>query len=109
MSTPYAFDDDGNPVATVDFAYPDDAPEADTRGDTLAALVEFLRQLTADTPALLAGQRLHVLAFLAGATPYVTQRELAEALNVTPARVSQILARLPSEWQSVARLKRRAV
>ena len=112
MSTPYAFDDDGNPVATVDFAYPDDAPEADTRGDTLAALVEFLRQLTEDDgqplPALLAGQRLHLLAFLAGASDCQTQRQLATRLNVSAGRVSQILASLPTSLRCMARLKRRA-
>ena len=107
MNTPYAFDDDGNPVLTVEPVYPDDAPEADTREDTLAALVEFLRQLTADAPALLAGQRLHLLAYLCGASDCATQRQLATRLNVSPGRVTQILQALPSELQALARLKGR--
>lgn len=104
----WAFDGDGSPIATADFAYPGDAPEDGTREDTQAAIVEFLRQLTEDTPALLAGQRLHLLAFLAGASDCQTQRQLAARLNVSPGRITQILQALPIEWQGMARLKRRA-
>ena len=111
MNTPYAFDDDGNPVLTVEPVYPDDAPEADTREDTLAAILELLRNLTEDDgqplPPLLTGQRLHLLAYLAGVTDCRTQRQLATRLNVSPGRVTQILQALPSELQALARLKGR--
>jgi len=107
-ATGFGFDSDGSRVATADFVYPGDGPEdKPTRGDTLAAICQFLRDLTEDAPALLAGQRLHLLAYLCGASDCQTQRQLAAKLNVTPGRISQILARLPSEWQGMARLKRR--
>ena len=94
----------------VDFQYPDesgDAPGATPRQDLQSAILEFLRQLTGDSTALLAGQRLHLLAYLAGVSDCRTQRELADRLNVSPGRVTQILQALPSELQGMAQLKRR--
>jgi len=104
------FEDDGQPCASVGFTYPKDETDATPdamRKDAQAAILEFLRQLTEDSTALLAGQRLHLLAYLAGVTDCRTHRELAQRLNVTPSRVTQILQSLPQELQSVARLRGR--
>jgi Trp operon repressor len=76
-----------------------------TNADAQTIIAGFLRLMTTDAPALLVGQRLHVLAYLTGQSHCSTQRELATSLNVSPARVSQILRTIPQEFASLCRLK----
>lgn len=95
-----AFDDRGEVVPTVGFdfdaveAHPDGEPEqsqddvARARRETLFRL---LHCLTTGAGTKRIGQRALVLAFLAGATPFKTQKELAAKLGVSAGRVSQIL------------------
>lgn len=56
----------------------------------LAAVCETL-ELVAKGDAREAGVRVHLLAFIVGASPHRTQRELARALDLTPGRVCQML------------------
>lgn len=71
------------------------------------AVGEFLRMMVADATPLQAGQRVIVLAYLAGKTEAKTQRDLAQLLNVSPGRVTQIMQAIPSVLQSLCRLKGR--
>jgi hypothetical protein len=75
--------------------------------DAQSIIAAFLRMMTTDAPALLVGQRVMLLAYLTGQTDCKTSRELATRLNVTPARVSQILRTIPQELASLCRLKSR--
>jgi len=81
-----------------------DRAEQNTIG---CAIAEFLKMLTADSTALQSGQCAQLLAYLVGVSPFKTKRELADHLNISPGRISQIEADLPKELQSLTRLKSR--
>ena len=106
---PLAFDEAGEPVAVSHPVYETaDDDEGDTiRADAQTIIGEFLRMMTASATALQVGQRMIVLAYLTGKFEANTQRELATALNVSPGRVTQIMAEIPSELQGLSRLKGR--
>lgn len=57
----------------------------------LAATRETLQTITADADAKQAGTKAHLLAFILGASPCKTQKELAGKLGVTPGRVCQMV------------------
>jgi hypothetical protein len=77
------------------------------RADLEEVVSEFLRMMTANGNALQVGQRMIVLAYLAGKTDCRTHAELAERLNISAGRVSQILSDIPMAFYSLCRLKRR--
>jgi DNA-directed RNA polymerase specialized sigma subunit len=106
---PLAFDEAGEPVAVSHPVYEtaDDGDLDTIRADAQTIIGEFLSMMTAGATALQVGQRMIVLAYLAGRVEANTQRELARALNVSPSRVTQIMAEIPSELQSLCRLKGR--
>ena len=74
---------------------------------SFSALTEFFRMMTANATPLQAGQRLFVLAYLAGKLEVTTQRQLAKRLNATPGRVTQIKQSIPSEFRSLFNLRSR--
>lgn len=105
------FDDEGNPVA-ISMPHdpenePDDEGQDSSRADITTVLGEFCRMMTTSASALQAGQRVLVLAYLMGKTDCRTHRDLAERLNVSAGRVSQILREIPAEFHSLCRLKGR--
>lgn len=105
-------DDDDAPPPPEPFVLPEECePEPETfdlQRELLAdALRNFLRLITAKNTALQTGQIAHVLAFLMGATDYQTKAGLARQLKVSPGRISQVLAELPPDLHTLARLKRR--
>jgi len=77
--------------------------------DALKFIHNFLMMMTNDATAspLQIGQRMIVLLYLAGLTKAKTQRELADELNVSPGRITQILQAIPADFQSLLRLKSR--
>lgn len=100
-------DDAGKPTLAVGFEYPsEDEQEAlnqnegRVRRETLFRLLEFL---TARAGSKRVGQRVLVLAFLAGATPFRRQKQLAAKLGVTASRVSQILNLARLEFARLAK------
>jgi hypothetical protein len=101
----------GQPVATVGFSYPaEDSEVAETAQEDQARLrrevmLRLLQMLTAGASASARriGQRTLVLAYLAGATPFRTQKQLAEKLGVTAGRASQILNSAKREFAKLAR------
>lgn len=99
--------ENGELIATTPATGDGDAEER-TSADAQTIIAAFLRMMTTDAPALLVGQRLHVLAYLANQSPCSTQRELATALNISPGRVSQLLRTIPPEFASLCRLKKKS-
>ena len=104
------FDDDSQPVGTVDFDFgaverePEAAAHEEAarmRQETTLRLLQFL---TTKATAKQAGQRLHMLAFLLHASDCRTQRDLARRLRLTPGRVSQALNSAKREFAMLARL-----
>jgi hypothetical protein len=88
----------------------DDLPEERrfSSADALHYVLKFLlTKLTSDATPLQVGQRAIALAYLADMTEAKTNRELAVLLKVTPGRVTQILQAIPTEFQSLLRLKSR--
>jgi len=82
--------------------------EPDARMDSREVLLRLIRFITTDSTApLQTGQRVHLLAYKLGETKFKTDAEFARSLNVSPARVSQIIKQLPSELSVLALLKRR--
>ena len=76
----------------------------DRRGaDTMGTLAQFIWRMVLGATTRQVGQRMIVLAYLAGKTSAKTQRELARQLRVSKPRVSQIIRELPSEFQSLFR------
>lgn len=70
--------------------------------ETVEGLGEFFRVMTDDATPLQAGQRLFVLAFLAGKLKdAATQRQMAAQLNVTPGRITQIKQAIPAKFLSL--------
>jgi hypothetical protein len=102
--SPIAFDDSGSPVATVDFAYPDE-PEAQEPGMLTAddaarlrreTITRFLTFLTtkAKEPGVI-GRRAMLLAYVIGiAGGAKSQKELADILKISEGRVSQLLKKI---------------
>ena len=79
--------------------------EADARNEIVSGL---LRLLAGNGDHATCGRRLIVTAYLSGALPDCsTDRELAKRLNISPGRVSQIIADLRSKIPSLAKCKRR--
>ena len=100
-------DDAGEPCGSVGFQYPgEDDPgapcedEGRVRRETLFRLLQFL---TVKAGSKRIGQRVLVLAFLAGATPFRKQKQLAAKLGVTAARASQILNLAKAEFTRLAK------
>lgn len=102
-------DDDAPPPPEPVYVEQEDEPEADPSREALArSLAGLLRILTTGSTPLQAGQMACVLAFLLGVSEHRTKASLAKQLKVSPARVSQILAEIPQEFERVTRLKRRS-
>ena len=109
MNNAPAFDDSGARIATVGFDYPveegDGEPElardseARLRRETLFRLLHFL---TSKAGVKQAGQRTLVLAFLAGATSYRKQKQLASKLRVTPSRCSRLVNSVKCDFDRLA-------
>ena len=79
--------------------------ESDARNEIVSGL---LRLLAGDSDHATCGRRLIVTAYLSGALPDCsTDRELAKRLNISPGRVSQIIAEIRSKIPSLAKCKRR--
>jgi hypothetical protein len=102
-----AFDESG-PVASVDFAYPEDeaieAPASDTRlarQETVLALLRLLATKGA-TPHQI-GQRVILLLFLLGRGDFRTQTEVAKRLGVSRARVSMAVNKLKATFASICK------
>lgn len=109
MSTGLAFEN-GEPVLTADFDYPvegDVAPAEIAQGDAAAVrretLFRLLHFLTSKAGVKQSGQRTLVLAFLAGATSYRKQKQLASKLRVTPSRCSRIVNSVKGDFDRLAR------
>lgn len=106
-------DDEGRTIADAQpFIWHREPPLIDPatgerRDRDLEVVRGFLRLLTRDGNPLLAGQILFVLAYLCNETPCTTQAELANLLNISASRVSQILGEIPKEFASLSRLKHR--
>ena len=104
-----AFSDDGTPVQAVAFDFDAVDSLVDTNNDDLRRVrqettVRLLQFLATRASARACGQRVLLLAFLAGASDCKTQLELAKRLGVTPSRVSQTLKSLRSEFARLARV-----
>lgn len=80
-----------------------------TRPHAQEIIAGFLRLITDGASALMVGQRVLMLAYLAGQSDCKTHAEFADRLKVTPGRVSQILRTIPPEFAALARLKARTV
>jgi hypothetical protein len=102
--------EEGEPVGVTWPAYetPDDNDGEVIRADAQTILGEFIRIMTSDATALQVGQRMIVLAFLAGKLEVETECKLAKVLKVSPGRVSQIKQQIPNEFQSLCNLQARA-
>lgn len=105
------FEGDGELVQRVPVVEPEIYREPDEttgqRADTMEAIKSLVSLLTQNSSALRAGQNLHLLAYWLGVSECKTHAELASKLNVSPGRVSQIIAEFPSELASLRNLKRR--
>lgn len=101
---PVHFDEDGRPCF-VDM--PTDEPEADDRADVRESLAGLIRLLTDGATALQAGQRVHLLAYAVGVNGHRTQQALADELNISKGRLSQIRREMPKELGGLLKLKAR--
>jgi hypothetical protein len=107
--TGYAFDADGNQVATVDFVYPGDAPEDGEpthAAEVQEALAEFLAGF-AKLRVSPAGRRILLLAYLAGKTDFKTDAELARHFRISATRFSHLKREFSSTVASLSRLGNR--
>ena len=92
----------------VDFTYPADGAAGElaakdagrVRRETLFRLLHFLA-LKAKPKDI--GQRVLVLAFLAGATAYGKQKQLAARMRVSPSRASRIVNSVRCEFSKLAK------
>jgi DNA-binding MarR family transcriptional regulator len=66
------------------------------------AVREVLRTIIADADAKQAGTKAHLLAFILGASPCKTQKELAAKLGITPGRVCQMLRVLNRAYRTLS-------
>ena len=94
-----ALDDAGRRILAVDFNYPRETPaERATREATMRFWQErtigLLQMLATGTNARKVGLRVIALCFLLGQYEGMSQAKLAKKLNVTPGRLSQMLAQL---------------
>jgi hypothetical protein len=108
---------DALPDGHVDFVYPDEPdagrdPADEHRDDLLTGLAAFLGMMTAkdgrSVSAKTAGHRMHALRFRMGKSEFRTEAELADFLNISRGRMSQIFSEIPSDLASVLRLNRRS-
>lgn len=107
-----AFDEAQRPVIAVEFphdevadrldgeAEPSREDEARLRREILSRLLYFL---TTRAGSKRIGQRVLVLAFIAGATPFKKQKQLAAKLGVSAGRASQILKFAKRELSKLAK------
>ena len=108
LGAPPGFDEAGRPIAVTEpEVYDEHADSASSRDDLQTAIGNLFEILANSGTPFQIGQIVVVLAFLAGRTPYETKAELARHLKVSPGRVSQILAVIPSEFKALANLKSR--
>ena len=94
-----AFDDQGQPILTENFEYPRETPaERATREAAMKfwqeRTVGLLQLLATGTNARKVGLRVITLCFLLGQYAGMSQAKRAKKLNVTPGRLSQMLAQL---------------
>lgn len=87
----------------------DEPPEENESRDAQAdVLLGLLRFIIGDYPDITrAGGRAHLLAFLAGASRFKTQRELGQKLKLSDGRISQIRAEIQGILPSLEKCNRR--
>ena len=72
------------------------------------AIVRFLAMLDAVGDPLLVGRTVKILNFLTGHSGLKTKVELARQLEVTPARISQLLKAIPADFKSLTYMRNRS-
>ena len=111
MNTNLAFDDSGQPIATVDFSYPAEEGDGDPPTEDAArelrqeTILAFLGWISAKGNARRIGARVALLAYLAGRSSCRTQRQLSKKLGLSTGRVSQILNIARRDLATLALLK----
>ena len=106
-----AFDEDRRPVLAVDFPHGEVAARVDGEAEPSQdegrlrreCFFKLLYFLTTRAGSKRIGQRVLVLAYLTGATPFRTQKQLAAKLGVSAGRVSQILKSAKCEFAKLGK------
>lgn len=100
-----ALDDEGRPCGSVPFRYPSEASDPEREDEARLrrqVLFRMLHLLTKNAGTKRVGRRVIVLAFVAGATPFTRQKQLAKKLKVSPSRASRIVNSLKREFAKLA-------
>lgn len=87
----FGFDDDGArvPIAWDGDGEPDALEPQEGRADALRAFLFYVTEGRFDAESF--GRKIALIAFLAGCFPSMTQAELAEKLELSPGRISQLV------------------